>query len=118
MRKQPDPKGRGRGSHRPCLSPCRRTWTQGCAGRCCGWSPSRWATFAQPLRLTNAAAPEVSRAYVLCTAGKEDEELPGYVQRARSDPGWRFVELAAGHRAHVTAPRVLVDVLAQLTQPG
>jgi pimeloyl-ACP methyl ester carboxylesterase len=42
----------------------------------------------------------------------------GYVQRARSDPGWRFVELAAGHRAHVTAPRVLVDVLAQLTQPG
>jgi hypothetical protein len=80
--------------------------------------PQPLATFAQPLRLTNPAGPEVTRAYVLCTAGKEDQELPGYVQRARSDPGWRFVELAAGHSAHVTAPRELVDVLAQLAQPG
>jgi hypothetical protein len=60
----------------------------------------------------------VSRAYVLCTAGKEDQELPGYVQRARSEPGWRFVELAAGHSAHVTAPGELADVLAQLVRPG
>jgi pimeloyl-ACP methyl ester carboxylesterase len=45
--------------------------------------PQPLATFAQPLRLTNPAAPEVSRAYVLCTAGKEDQELPEYVQRAQ-----------------------------------
>jgi hypothetical protein len=65
--------------------------------------PQPLATFAQPLRLRNPAGPE---------------ELPGYVQRARSDPGWRFVELAAGHSAHVTAPRELVDVLAELAQLG
>jgi hypothetical protein len=80
--------------------------------------PQPLATFAQPLRLRNPAGPAVPRVYVLCTAGKENQELPGYVQRARSDPGWRFVELAAGHSAHVTAPRELVDVLAQLAQPG
>jgi hypothetical protein len=32
--------------------------------------------------------------------------------------GWRFVELAAAHSAHVTAPRELVDVPAQLAQRG
>lgn len=79
--------------------------------------PQPLATFAQPLRLTNPAGREVPRAYVLCTAGKEGQELLGYVQRVRSDPGWRFVELAAGHSAHVTAPRELVDVLAQLAEP-
>jgi pimeloyl-ACP methyl ester carboxylesterase len=76
------------------------------------------ATFAQPLRLSNPAGPKVARAYVLCTQGKEDQVLPGYVQRARSDPGWRFVELAAGHSAHVTAPQELVNVLGQLVEHG
>jgi pimeloyl-ACP methyl ester carboxylesterase len=80
--------------------------------------PQPLATFTQPLHLTNPAGSAVPRAYVLCTAGKEDQELPGYVQRVRSDPGWRFVELAAGHSAHVTAPRELVDVLVQLARPG
>jgi pimeloyl-ACP methyl ester carboxylesterase len=76
------------------------------------------ATFAQPLRLANPAGLKVPRAYVLCAHGKEDQALPGYVQRARSDPGWRFVELAAGHSAHVTAPRELVNVLGQLVEHG
>jgi pimeloyl-ACP methyl ester carboxylesterase len=80
--------------------------------------PQPLATFAQPLRLANPAGAEVPRAYVLCTAGKEGQELPGYVQRIWSDPGWRLVELAAGHSTHVTAPQELVDVLAQLAQPG
>jgi pimeloyl-ACP methyl ester carboxylesterase len=74
------------------------------------------ATFAQPLRLSNPAGSKVPRSYVLCAQGKEDQALPGYVQRARSDPGWRFVELAAGHSAHVTAPRELVNVLGQLVE--
>jgi hypothetical protein len=81
--------------------------------------PQSLASFAQPLRLRNPAGPAVARTFVLCTAGKEGQELPAYVQRARSDPEWRFVELAAGHSAHVTAPRELVDVLVQLAQqPG
>jgi hypothetical protein len=80
--------------------------------------PQPLATFAQPLRLTNPAGPQVPRAYVLCAQGKEDQALPGYVERARSDPGWRFVELAAGHSAHVTAPRELVNVLGQLVEHG
>jgi pimeloyl-ACP methyl ester carboxylesterase len=83
------------------------------------WAMSRMVpqpikTFTQPLRLANPPGAGVARTYILCTEGKEDQQLPGYVQRVRSDPGWRFIELAAGHGAHVTAPQQLADLLAQL----
>jgi pimeloyl-ACP methyl ester carboxylesterase len=87
------------------------------------WAMSRMvpqpvATFAQPLRLTDPAGLGVSRTYVLCTEGKEGQEVPGYIQRARADPSWRFVELAAGHGAHVTAPQTLADLLVGQVQSG
>ena len=87
------------------------------------WAMSRMvpqpvATFAQPLRLTNPAGLGVSHTYVLCTKGKEGQEVPSYVQRAQADPSWRFVELAAGHGTHVTAPQTLADLLVGLVQPS
>lgn len=82
------------------------------------WAMSRMVpqpinTFTQPLRLTNPAGAGVARTYILCTQGK-GQELPGYVQQARSDSAWRFVELAAGHGVHVTAPQQLADLLVAL----
>jgi pimeloyl-ACP methyl ester carboxylesterase len=70
-------------------------------------------TFTQPLRLTGAER-QVRRTYVLHLEGKEGQELPSYVQRARADPGWRFIAFPAGHAAHVTAPRELADLLIGL----
>jgi hypothetical protein len=61
-----------------------------------------------------AIKPGVARTYILCTQGKEDQDLPGYVQPVRSDPRWRFIELAAGHGAHLTTPQQLADLLAQV----
>ena len=83
------------------------------------WAMSRMVpqpinTFTQPLRLANPASAGVRRTYILCTQGKEDQELPNYVQRVRADPAWQFIELTAGHGAHVTAPQQLADLLAQL----
>ncbi len=83
------------------------------------WAMSRMVpqpinTLTQPLRLANPPGAGVARTYILCTQGKEDQELPGHVQRVRSDPAWRFIELAAGHGAHVTAPQQLADLLAEL----
>jgi pimeloyl-ACP methyl ester carboxylesterase len=82
------------------------------------WAMSRMVpqplrTFTQPLSLTGTE-PQLSRTYVLHVEGKEGQDLPGYVQRARADRGWRFIELAAGHAAHVTAPRQLADLLMGL----
>ena len=82
------------------------------------WAMSRMVpqplrTFTQPLRLT-AAAPPSRRTYVLHTEGKEGQELPTYVQRIRVTTDWRFVELAAGHAAHVIALRQLANLLIGL----
>jgi pimeloyl-ACP methyl ester carboxylesterase len=76
--------------------------------------PQPLRTFTQPLRLTSTE-PRFRRTYVLHTEGKEGQELPGYVQRIRADRNWRFLELAAGHAAHVTAPRQLADLLVDLS---
>ena len=82
------------------------------------WAMSRFvaqplATFAQPLRLS-APGSSAARTYVPHTEGKDGQEPAVSVERARSDPDWRFVELPAGHAAHVTAPRVLADLLVSL----
>lgn len=75
--------------------------------------PQPLRTFTQPLHLT-AAAPPVRRTYVWHTDGKQGQDLPDHVQRIRDDGDWGFVELAAGHAAHVTAPRELADLLMRL----
>ena len=85
------------------------------------WTLSRMVpqpvrTFTQPVRLTGAAST-VSRTYIFCTEGKGEQPPPAYVERARSEPGWRFRELAAGHAAHVTAPGDLVQLLLELVPP-
>jgi pimeloyl-ACP methyl ester carboxylesterase len=85
------------------------------------WALSRMVpqpvkTFSQPVRLTNATAAVLPRTYILCTQGKEGQPLPGYIERARLEPGWRYRELAAGHGAHVTAPQELTNIVLELVQ--
>jgi hypothetical protein len=75
--------------------------------------PQPLRTFTQPLRLTGNE-PQFRRTCVLHTGGKEGQDLPEYVRRIRADLDWRFVELVAGHAAHVTAPRQLADLLIGL----
>ena len=75
--------------------------------------PQPLRTFTQPLRLSSDA-PRLSRTYVRHTAGKEGQELPHHVQRIRADSAWKFMELDAGHAAHVTAPRQLAGLLHQI----
>jgi pimeloyl-ACP methyl ester carboxylesterase len=71
-------------------------------------------TFTQALQLTSPAPALVPRTYILCTEGREGQALPAYVERARSEPGWRYLELAAGHGAHYTAPHALTKLLLEL----
>ena len=82
------------------------------------WAVSRMvphplATMTQPLHLEHGEA-DLPRTFVLCTEGKENEFEPPYVARVRADPSWRFVELAANHVAHVTAPEKLTATLLDL----
>jgi pimeloyl-ACP methyl ester carboxylesterase len=82
------------------------------------WTVSRMvphplATMTQPLHLEHGES-DLPRTFVLCTEGKENEFEPPYVARVRSDPSWRFAELAANHVAHVTAPEKLTATLLDL----
>jgi len=78
--------------------------------------PHPLATMTQPLRLSHPE-PAVPRTYVYCTEGKQDEPVPPYLERVRSDPSWGFVELTATHTAHVTAPEKLAAALLELVRP-
>jgi pimeloyl-ACP methyl ester carboxylesterase len=75
--------------------------------------PQPLATMTQPLRITTPV-PALPRTYIHCTEGKDGEPVPPHLARIRNDSSWRFVELAATHIAHVTAPERLAAVLLDL----
>jgi pimeloyl-ACP methyl ester carboxylesterase len=71
-------------------------------------------TLTQPLRLTRPDGAGVPRTYVLCTEGKDGQDVPTDVQRIAVDPEWRLIELHADHAAHVTAPEALAATLLEI----
>jgi pimeloyl-ACP methyl ester carboxylesterase len=76
--------------------------------------PQPIASYAQPIRLGNPATAALPRAFVFCTEGKGDAATDPWVrtaQRVRSDPGWRFRELATNHLAPVNDPRGTAEAL-------
>ncbi len=77
--------------------------------------PHPIATYTQPIRLGNPAAAVVPRAFILCTEGKDPTD--GFLRtaaRLRSEPGWRYRELADTHLAPVNVPQATAEVLLSL----
>ena len=72
-------------------------------------------TFAQPLRLTNAAADAIPRTYIRCAADS-DGPLPDDVEHARSDPGWGYHELVTGHWPMLSRPDELAALLLEIVR--
>ena len=88
------------------------------------WGVARMASMplsalTQPARHSEPA-PDLPRTYVYCTEGKDGEPPLRNLDRIRADPTWRFVELAATHIAHVTAPEKVTATLLDLaaTRPA
>ena len=67
----------------------------------------------QPLRLENAPPP-LPRTFIHCNRGG----FGHLAERAQGQPGWRYVELDAGHNAMVTAPAALADALLAAVATG
>lgn len=67
-------------------------------------------TFEQPIRLT-AAAERLPRTYLYCTRPGPGDVFRQFAQRARSEPGWQYLEVDASHSPHITAPALLAAVL-------
>jgi hypothetical protein len=76
------------------------------------FTPHLLKTWTQPIRLSGAAAA-IPTTYVRCTVGYDptDEDTRRQDERSRSEPSWRYRELAASHAAPRTVPRAVADLL-------
>jgi pimeloyl-ACP methyl ester carboxylesterase len=71
--------------------------------------------FTQAVKLTGAGA-RLSRTYIRCArVGPIDVFLP-FAQRARTEPGWRYLEMDASHSPNVTAPDALARLLDDIAR--
>ena len=55
-----------------------------------------------------------ARTYIFCAEGTETLEPSPSVERARTEPGWQFLELDTAHDAMITDPQVLSGLLLGL----
>jgi pimeloyl-ACP methyl ester carboxylesterase len=76
-------------------------------------TPHPFGTLNSALRLGAPPGNGLPRTYVACT-GPEYAPLAGHRAWVRSQAGWGWRDLHAGHDAMVTAPGLLVDILLEL----
>jgi hypothetical protein len=78
------------------------------------FAPQPLKVWTQPIRLTGAAA-SIPTTYIRCTIGYDptDEDTIRQDDRIRSEPTWRYRELAETHAAPFTAPRTVADLLLE-----
>jgi pimeloyl-ACP methyl ester carboxylesterase len=78
------------------------------------FTPHPLKTWTQPIRLTGAAAA-IPTSYIRCTIGYDpnDEDTRRQDERIRSEPTWRYRELAESHAAPFTAPRAVAGLLLE-----
>ena len=69
--------------------------------------------FETPLRF-HGGSLTLSRSYIYATRIAPADTFGRFAARARSEPGWRYVEIDASHSPAVSAPDKLMAVLADL----
>jgi pimeloyl-ACP methyl ester carboxylesterase len=86
-----------------------------------GMSAQPYATYTQPVALTNAAATRAARTYIYCTE-KQDLPFPDpfvpFAERARADARWRYRELPTAHDAPALMPEALAQLLIEAASAG
>ncbi len=77
--------------------------------------PHLLKTWTQPIRLTGAAAA-IPTTYIRCAVSYDptDEGTRRQNERIRSEPTWRYRELAASHAAPFSAPHALAEMLLEV----
>ncbi len=70
-------------------------------------------TFQQPIELTGAVE-KLPRSYIYCTRSGPGDVFRQFAQRAKTEPGWRYVEMDASHNPHITCPESLMAGLNEL----
>ena len=70
-----------------------------------------WETLTDPFYAEGSQLSASPRTFILCT---QNQPHSVFVERARSEPGWRVRELDAGHGAMITAPDALARLLLEV----
>jgi hypothetical protein len=73
-------------------------------------------TFRQPIRLSGKI-DQLPRSYVYCAKFGPGDVFRPFADRARTDPAWRYFEMAASHNPQVTMPEALADLLCGIANP-
>lgn len=67
-------------------------------------------SFQQPVKLTGAVE-RLPRTYIYATSPPPGDLLGQFAKRARSEPGWTYLEIESSHSPHVTIPDTLAAML-------
>jgi pimeloyl-ACP methyl ester carboxylesterase len=73
-------------------------------------TPQPFAVFGDPLAFDAVRIVALPRTYIACTAPPAANVAVSR-ERARTEPGWRFVEIATGHDPMISAPREFARML-------
>lgn len=76
-------------------------------------TPQPLKTEFDPMIFRNPKAESIPKSYIFCNApaiGRFGE----FAQRARTEPGWQYRELATGHDAMISQPKELSRLLLEL----
>jgi pimeloyl-ACP methyl ester carboxylesterase len=72
--------------------------------------PQPIKTFEMKLKLS--AEPSAPRTYIYCKRARPDDGFRPFLERAKRE-GWRTYEIDASHNPHITAPDLLMKILAE-----
>jgi pimeloyl-ACP methyl ester carboxylesterase len=79
--------------------------------------PQPRKTFEQALKLSGAS-DRITTTYIYCTRPRPGDVFGQFAERARREPGWRYLEIDATHNPHITAPDALADLLDGVASRG
>ena len=78
-------------------------------------TPHPLRTWLDPIALANGGSDGLARTYILCTAPvMRGASFAAHAARIKTDPTWRYREIATGHDAMVTEPAKTAALLAEL----
>lgn len=76
-------------------------------------TPHPGRPYDTPIDFDSGRIASIPRTFISCTA-PQLATIDSSRARARSEPGWNFIELAAGHDPMISAPEPLLRILLKL----
>lgn len=78
-------------------------------------TPHPLKTCLDPISLADQTTERIPKSYIRCTDPLlQQPAIVAGSMRAKSEFGWRFLELSTGHDAMITAPQALAEILIDM----